>query len=213
MGTETERYYHHRAGEYDSVYDKPERQPDLASLRSLIVDTLGGRRVLELAAGTGYWTQFYADTTASVLATDLNDATLDVARNRRMWPRHVDFRVADAFELGSIEGEFDAVFAGFLWSHIALDRLDEMLSGIKRRLGIDSVIAFADNNYVHGSNHPIARTDDDGNTYQQRRLENGSDWEVMKNFPSPDELRQRLASLAGDVHVEPLEYFWFATAS
>ncbi len=210
MSTETERYYHHRAAEYDRVYDKPERQADIASLRSLIVDTLRGRSVLEVAAGTGFWTQFYADDATNVLAADLNEATLDVARGRRAWPDHVRFEVADAFELAAIDGDYDAFFAGFLWSHIPLDRLDAMLDGISRRLPSEAVVVFADNRYVHGSNHPVSRTDDAGNTYQRRRLEDGSGWEVLKNFPTLEDLERRLLEHGTNVRVESLEYFWFA---
>ncbi len=65
-------YYRHRAGEYDAVYRKPERQHDLARLRTLVPEATAGRRVLEIAAGTGYWTQVIATSAASVTATDLN---------------------------------------------------------------------------------------------------------------------------------------------
>ncbi len=115
MPTETEQYYHERAAEYDRVYDKPERAPDIAALSTLITQSLRDRRVLELAAGTGYWTKDYADFAGTVAATDLNEATLDVARNRRTWPKHTRFEVADAFDLAAVAGDFDAVFAGFLW--------------------------------------------------------------------------------------------------
>ena len=49
-------YYRERAQEYDAVYDKPERQEDLARLRALLPPLVAGRSVLEVAAGTGYWT-------------------------------------------------------------------------------------------------------------------------------------------------------------
>jgi len=36
--------------------------------------------------------------------------------------------------------------------------------------------------------------DDDGNTYQRRVLESGTEHEVLKNVPAPDELRDAIAS-------------------
>ena len=60
------------------------------------------------------------------------------------------------------------MFAGFLWSHVPLDRLDDLPAGIFERVGPGAVVLFADNNYVHGSNHPIVRTDEDGNTFERR---------------------------------------------
>ena len=53
-------YYRQRAAEYDEVYRKPERQADLARLRQLLPPLVAGKRVLEIAAGTGYWTEVLA---------------------------------------------------------------------------------------------------------------------------------------------------------
>src|SRR4051812_5278231 len=75
-------YYRDRAAEYDAVYDKPERQQDLATLKELLPPLVAGKRVLEIAAGTGYWTQVLAGSAQSILATDLNDETLAIARSR-----------------------------------------------------------------------------------------------------------------------------------
>jgi len=55
-----ETYYSNRASEYERVYDKPERQHELEWLRQRVPEILRGRRVLEVACGTGYWTQFIA---------------------------------------------------------------------------------------------------------------------------------------------------------
>ena len=46
-------YYAKRAREYDKVYEKPERQSDIAELRSMLCDLLKERWVLEVACGTG----------------------------------------------------------------------------------------------------------------------------------------------------------------
>lgn len=212
MPTETERYYHERASEYDRVYDKPERASDIAALSTLITQSLRGRCVLELAAGTGYWTKDYADGALAVTAIDLNEAPLDVARNRRRWPEHLRFAVADAFDLAAVRGDFDAVFAGFLWSHITLETLDGFLDGVHRRLPSGSLVVFADNNYVEGSNHPIVRVDSTGNTYQRRSLSDGSSWEVLKNFPSEGDVEDRIGKIGRLQRFESLEFFWFASA-
>jgi len=113
MVTGTEKYYQARAHEYDAVYEKPERQADLAWLRAWLAPVLDGRRVLEVATGTGYWTAVYASRALSVLATDVGTETLNVARARRAWPATVQFSQADAFGPASVAGAFDAVFAGF----------------------------------------------------------------------------------------------------
>jgi hypothetical protein len=54
--TQLTDYYRDRAAVYDAVYAKPERQADLSTLREVLPPLVAGRRVLEIAAGTGYWT-------------------------------------------------------------------------------------------------------------------------------------------------------------
>jgi ubiquinone/menaquinone biosynthesis C-methylase UbiE len=84
--TQLAEYYRQRAGEYDAVYAKPERQDDLARLRDLLPQLARGRRVLEIAAGTGYWTAALSASAAAVTATDLSPETLEVARGRACGP-------------------------------------------------------------------------------------------------------------------------------
>jgi ubiquinone/menaquinone biosynthesis C-methylase UbiE len=93
-GTGTEEYYRRWAPEYDEVYTRSARQGDMLVLRERLTAWFAGKHVLEIAAGTGWWTDVLADTAASVTATDVNQATLDVARSRRAWPPSVDFAVA-----------------------------------------------------------------------------------------------------------------------
>lgn len=209
-GTGTEEYYHEWAPEYDAVYTRPERQSDMLALRARLTDWFAGQHVLELAAGTGWWTSVLADTAASVTATDANQATLDVAKTRREWPPTVDFAVADAFTLRDIPGDFDAAFAGFFWSHIPLAKLDTFLDGLRMRLRPGSLVVFADNRLVPGSVHPVARRDDQGNTYQQRQMDDGRSWEVLKNFPEPGEVRARLSRFGPSAEVEELDNYWLA---
>ena len=213
MTTGTEDYYRERAPEYDQVYTKLERQKDLQAIRDWLPDVLRGRRVLDVASGTGYWTGVFAEHAAFVLATDVNEATLEVARNRREWPAHVQFATADAFHLGSVPCDFNAAFVGFFWSHIPLASLDRFLSGLFGRLDHDSVVVFMDNRYVEGSNYPIVRTDDRGNSFQRRTLQNGAEWEVLKNFPSPEWLECTLEQYAPNVTVHCWDYYWAATCS
>jgi SAM-dependent methyltransferase len=207
--TGTEDYYRERAPWYDEIYTRPERQADLGVLRQRLTEWFAGKRVLEVAAGTGWWTDVLADTAASVTATDVNQATLDVAMGRREWPESVRFVIADAFALGSVTGEFDAAYAGFFWSHVPLPDLDGFLEGLLDRVQPGSLVAFMDNRMVPGSVHPVVRRDEQGNTYQQRRMKDGRPWEVLKNFPEPDELLERLGRF-GEAGVEMLDYFWLA---
>jgi SAM-dependent methyltransferase len=210
MSTGTEDYYRHWAPGYDEVYTRPERQGDMSALRARLTDWFAGKRVLEVAAGTGWWTSVLANTAASVTATDVNKATLDVARARRAWPPTVGFTVADGLALPAIRGDFDAAFAGFFWSHVPLAKMDAFLEALVLRLRAGSLMVFADNRLVPGSVHPVARRDEQGNTYQRRQLGDGRSWDVLKNFPEPDEVRARLSRFGRPVEVEELDNYWLA---
>lgn len=211
MTTGTEEYYAQRAAEYDQVYAKPERQRDIDAIGRLVTHELAGRDVLDIAAGTGFWTERYVSAARSTTLCDVNEETLRVARSRRAWPSQVSFACCDAFALGGVPGVFDAAFVGFFWSHVDRDDLDRFLEGVIDRAQPGAVVVVVDNTYVEGSNHPITRTDAVGNTYQQRRLEDGRAWEVRKNFPADGEVEDRLARLGVMATVTSMTYFWTAT--
>ena len=111
-------YYAARAREYERIYAKPERQADLRRLEDRIPELLTGRRVLEVACGTGYWTKHIARTARSIFATDLTEETLEVARSKDLPREKVRYATADAFALPAHEGPFDGAYAGFWWSHL-----------------------------------------------------------------------------------------------
>lgn len=202
-------YYSARAREYEAIYDKPERQPDLLRLAFLLREALVSRSVLELACGTGYWTERFAPVAARVFACDLSEEVLAIARTKPLPPNRVRFSKADAFAPPEPPFPCDAAFAGFWWSHIPRARLGEFLSGLHARLQPGAVVVFIDNRLVPGSNTPISRTADTGDTFQQRRLKDGSSREVLKNFPSRDELLAALPPEAVQPEVVELAYFWW----
>jgi len=69
-------------------------------------------------------------------------------------------------------------------------------------------VLFLDNLFVEGSSTPIAHRDVDGNTYQRRPLNDGSEHVVLKNFPSEPELRAEVAGFGQNVQFTALQYYW-----
>lgn len=201
-------YYRRRAAEYERIYAKPERQADLARLRALVADAFRGHDVLEIACGTGWWTEVIAPAARSVTACDVNNEVLAVARAKNWGPARVEFRPADAFALPDFGRVHSAAFAGFWWSHVPRRQLADFLAHFHGRLAPGAQVLFLDNRYVEGSSTPIARTDVAGDSFQQRRLDDGSVHDVLKNFPSPEELRQTVATWTASPEVTVTEYFW-----
>ena len=201
-------YYQKRAGEYERIYAKPERQPDLALLRSLLHDQFHNHHVLEVSCGTGYWTAAFAPAALSVTACDLSPEVLAIAR-AKPWPSaNVEFIEADSYALPVFDRNFSAAFSGFWWSHVPRHRLSTFLSGLHSRLQPGATVVFIDNRFVQGSSTPISRTSPDGDSYQLRRLDDGSTHEVIKNFPSESDLRHTLASITTSPEIILTDYFW-----
>jgi len=113
-------FYAERAFESDAVHREPRRQADLALLRQLLSDLVAGKRVLEVAAGTGYWTQLLATTAAAVTATDPNAEMIAIAAQRDHGPAPVSLRTAGPYDAAA--GTYDVVFCAFWWSRADLPR-------------------------------------------------------------------------------------------
>ncbi len=163
--------------------------------------------VLEIACGTGYWTQFIAPVASRVLAIDSAPETLAIARSR-VHDEKVRFDVGDAYALPSHHGLFQAVFAGFWFSHVPRQRWGEFLRGVSKCLRPHGKVVFLDNTYVEGSSSPITGEDSEGNTYQTRHLRNSATYQVLKNFPSEAEVSKALADVGRAIRYTHWEYYW-----
>jgi SAM-dependent methyltransferase len=203
-------YYARRAAEYEDIYLKPERQEDLTRLKNILSGIFPGMDVLEIACGTGYWTQFLAKTARSILATDINPEVLELARKKEYGACNVSFALADAYDSGAADGQRNSAFQGFWWSHLPRPRIPEFLNALHSKLLPGSKVVMIDKLFVEGSSTPISRRDDAGNTYQLRRLKDGSIHEVLKNFPSEAWLREDLRGGGRHLRFRTFRYYWMA---
>ncbi len=200
-------YYAARAPEYDRVYLKPERQADLRAIEKWLPPIFANATVIEVACGTGYWTQFIARSAARILAIDAVPETLRIAEGRIPQDKVV-FRVADAYALPLDFGRFNAAFAGFWFSHLPKARRHAFLRGLGALLTRGAKVVLLDNLYVEGSSSPIKKIDADGNSYQERTLDDGSTHHILKNFPSEAELRLSLAGLGTNGIFSTWHHYW-----
>jgi ubiquinone/menaquinone biosynthesis C-methylase UbiE len=205
-------YYDKRANEFDRIYQIPERQKDIAALKELVKKTLAGHDVLELACGTGYWTEVISQTAKSITAIDINAAPLELAR-RRNYGCPVLFREGDAFAMQlELDEKFTAAFASGWWSHIPKPELKPFLIKLHRLLQPGALVVFCDNSFAPGAggpaSTPISRRDTEGNTWQQRKVSSGESFEIIKNFPTKKEVEHLLADVALDIRWTALQYFW-----
>ncbi len=127
------QYYAARAREYETVYAKPERQADLRRLEAIVSRLFAGRRVVEVACGTGYWTSFIASEAREVVGVDASAEMLEVAAGKQWPPGRVRFQVADAYALPDDLGTFDAALGGFWFSHVPIEERPRFLASLDRR--------------------------------------------------------------------------------
>jgi ubiquinone/menaquinone biosynthesis C-methylase UbiE len=57
INTDMVAYYAKRASTYEEIYQRPERQDELLTLQVRVQELMEGHDVLELACGTGFWTE------------------------------------------------------------------------------------------------------------------------------------------------------------
>lgn len=207
MQSDLVAYYKERAREYENIYLKPERQDDLRRAAAILQELFKDKTIIEIACGTGYWTEKIAQTAKHVFASDINEAVLEVAQQKDIGAEKVSFSVGDIYSLAP-GNKCDGLFGGFIWSHMPLQQLDAFIDTVNKAVGRGGRIVFMDNNYVAGSSTPISRTDEDGNTFQTRQLSDGSEHEVLKNFPGEAFLRDKLKGLGEDIEVIELQYYW-----
>lgn len=206
-------YYGRRAPEYEQKFQgaDPVRQSELAAMAAAFKAQFCGRRVLEVACGTGYWTQFVADVAAHVTGVDLSREMLVLARGKKLPPDKVAFLLADAFQLQTVPGNFDAGLVMFFLSHVPKARLAEFLAGLHKKLGPNAIVFLADDVDVPGLGGQSAARPGNEDTIKLRHLSDGTQHEVIKNFYAPEQLRSILAPWSTNLRIHIGQHFWWAS--
>jgi ubiquinone/menaquinone biosynthesis C-methylase UbiE len=110
---ETIRYYAKQAVEYDLQYENPGFQNDLRTIKEMLTRTFKGKRVFEVACGTGRWTQYIAQVATTIFAIDANENMLEIARQRQYPSNTVTLVRADAYTMNSNSKRFNGGLSGF----------------------------------------------------------------------------------------------------
>ncbi len=197
-------YYDRRAKEYEAVYhrDDPVRQQELAEITSAIEEAMRGRRVLEIACGTGYWTQRAAKTAAHITSIDAAPEMLEMARSKNLPLDKVDFHLGDAYKLDILGRNFDAGLAMFWFSHVPKARLQEFLTGFHAALEPKSTIFLAENMLQEGVGGELIRKPGIEDTFKRRTLADGSVHDILKNYYNRSELEAIFSPFATNLRIE-----------
>ncbi len=196
-------YYARRAPVHDELmsYRSVEQMEKIfAPVIALLEPMIDGRDILEIACGTGNWTQVLAKRGRHVTATDVNRSMLELAREKEYTPTSPKFVESNAYTLDDVEQCCEVAFMADWWAHIPLERLSSFLENLHRKLlpnGIVIVLDMLPRELPEGETEHF---DEQGNRIRTRTLPDGSRFQVVKNFPARQELSDLTSCYADEFH-------------
>jgi SAM-dependent methyltransferase len=104
-----------------------------------------GVRALEVGCGTGLFTEMFAGTGAQILAVDISEDLLALARRRGLPPDRVEF-LARPFEECQVHGPFAAVIGSSVLHHL---EVEPSLRKIYELLAPGGLLSFAEPNMLN----------------------------------------------------------------
>jgi 2-polyprenyl-3-methyl-5-hydroxy-6-metoxy-1,4-benzoquinol methylase len=182
-------YYRRRAGEYDET-----AYGDVAAARERIARLVAEMRpagtVLEIACGTGLWTEALAGWADTLTAIDAAPEALAIARDR-VRSANVSFEVADVFSWDP-GTRFDVIFFSAWLSHVPQNRFAQFWRLLAGLLADGGRVLFIDEHVDERGKEAFIFDRDE---IVERQLRDGSTFRVIKNFVDPDDLETRLRGL------------------
>jgi 2-polyprenyl-3-methyl-5-hydroxy-6-metoxy-1,4-benzoquinol methylase len=214
-------YYRARAGEYDDWffrrgrYDRGEEHTaswfrDVTTVAAAVDAWIPHGRVLELAAGTGLWTERLAARATSVTAVDASPEVLRINGDRVEASGHgsrVAYVEADLFSW-SPGILYDGVFFGFWLSHVPPARFDAFWSTLRDWLAPEGSVFLVDSRYDPTSTARDHRLEGEGGTMVSRKLDDGREFRIFKLFYQARALSERLAGLGWRAELQETETYF-----
>jgi 2-polyprenyl-3-methyl-5-hydroxy-6-metoxy-1,4-benzoquinol methylase len=214
-------YYRARAPEYDEWvlrqgrYDRGEEHRrlwmgELAAIEAALAAAGPAGDVLELACGTGVWTQILAARTAHLTAVDASPEVIALNQARVRDPR-VQYVQADLFSWQP-RAQYDFVFFAFWLSHVPEDRFDAFWAMVRAALRPAGKVFFADSLGAEEGTARDQTIEADGTS--ERHLNDGRSFRIVKVFHDPSRLAARLRALGWNADVKATAtFFVHGTAS
>lgn len=221
--TEQRAFYKARAPEYDEWWQRRGRYDRGAETAAEwdrqvgVVDNaleafVPTGDVLELAGGTGWWTQRLSRTAGRLAVVDASSETLELNRQRVGRP-DVEYVVADLFSWAP-DRVFDVVFFSFWLSHVPRSRFAAFWALVRSCLAPGGRVFFIDNRDdpapTMPSNDPYVVQY--GPDLHLRRLSDGKEYRVVKVMYEPDELQLLLAKEGWAANLSATRWFIFGSA-
>lgn len=209
MRDETERtlqeqidYYRARAPEYDQWwfregrYDRGHNEAwlgEIAEAARALDRFAPSGSILELACGTGIWTERLARYSDDLTAVDASPEVLALNR-QRLGQKVVRYLQADLFAWEA-DRTYDVVFFSFWLTHVPPDRFEDFWDRVRRWLKPDGRVFFLDSKREPtstASDHVLPEVD---SPVALRKLNDGRRFRIYKVFYDAAALAARLDAL------------------
>jgi SAM-dependent methyltransferase len=216
-------YYRARAEEYEDWWFRRGRYDHGADANAqwfaeaeLVRDDLERFRptghVLELACGTGLWTEALAASAAEVTAIDASPEVLEIAR-AKVPAANVEYVEADLFAWEP-ERRYDVCFFSFWLSHVPNRRSQQFWEKVRRALAPDGRVYLIDSARSHRASARDHALQDPDQETMLRRLADGREYHVVKHWFEADALGLQLAELGWSAHIRTTrEFFVYGQAT
>jgi len=205
-------YYRARAPEYEQIYyrEVPERRQEIENCCRYLEQIARNKVVLDLACGTGFWTKVAANSAREVIGTDIANEMVEQARQKEYGAR-VGFAISDIYHPPFLPDSFDLVILGFWLSHEPKQNYAMLFDAITRPLKPNGRIWLIDNNPpAEGPRSDSAGIDGFGNNLKLRRLQNGNEFVILKNYFTKEELEVILSREFQIINLDYRNYYWSA---
>jgi len=205
------RYYRVRAPEYDAwadrrgPYDRGAQNAGWFAEKQRLVAALHDfgptGHVLEIAGGTGQWTERLVRYATSLTVIDAAKEPLEQSRHRLAAdaPR-IEYCCADIFAW-TPPRQYDVVFFSYWLSHVPPERFETFWERVAACLAPKGRIFVIDNIATEQDNLLDPETPGDDGVSVLRRAPDGNVYRIWKVLWRPDELRDALADLGWSVAV------------
>lgn len=220
-------YYRARASEYDEWFLRQGRYDhgaeanarwfaEIAQVREALEDGAPFGNTLELACGTGLWTQQLAPHASILTVVDSSPEMLALAR-ARLGTAPVTYLSGDLFTWEATE-QYDTIFFSFWLSHVPPEQFASFWHRLARWLVPGGRIFFVDSRYdatSTASDHILPAPDAQAGTQTlTRRLNDGREFSIVKVFYDPTELHRDLRELGWNMAVRTTPtYFIYGVGS
>lgn len=213
------RYYRQRAGEYDEWWERRGRydrgpeanerwRTEIGQVRAVFDALPLDGDVLELASGTGYWTELLARRARQVTALDGSSEMIRINRARLgEMGSVVHYETVDLFGWEPVRRWSGLVFC-FWISHVPRDRLAGFLATCRAALVEGSTMFFLDGRRVEETTAVDQVLPDETSEIMIRRLNDGREFRIVKNFHEPDELIELAGTVGFDLEVHHTDSFF-----